>query len=59
MEAKQKAKELVIKKFGCSKGYALKAVDEIIANIEPSVSEDVISSRIKYWKEVKEEIKKL
>ena len=35
------------------------AVDEIIANIEPSVSMDVISARIKYWKQVKEEINKL
>jgi hypothetical protein len=35
------------------------AVDEIIANIEPSVSMDVISARIKYWKQVEEEINKL
>jgi len=38
---------------------ALIAVDEIISNIEPSVSMDVISARIKYWEEVKQEIEKL
>jgi len=42
-----------------AKQCALIAVDEIIAQIEPSVSIDVISARIKYWKEVKQEIKKL
>ena len=41
------------------KQCALVAVDEIISNIEPSVSEDVISARIKYWNEVKQEIEKL
>jgi len=49
----------------CEIGYeggkkcALIAVDEIISEIEPSVSMDVIEARIKYWEEVKQEIKKL
>jgi hypothetical protein len=42
-----------------AKQCALIAVDEIISHIEPSVSMDVISARINYWQEVKEEIKKL
>jgi hypothetical protein len=42
-----------------AKHCALVAVDEIIANIEPSVSMDVISARIKYWEQVKQEIQKL
>lgn len=42
-----------------AKQCALIAVDEIIAQIEPSVSIDVISARIKYWEEVKQEIEKL
>jgi hypothetical protein len=42
-----------------AKQCALIAVDEIIANIEPSVSMDVISARIKYWEQVKTEIEKL
>lgn len=42
-----------------TKKCALIAVDEIIANIEPSASMDVITARIKYWIEVKEEIEKL
>ena len=42
-----------------AKQCALIAVDEIIANIDPSVSMDVISARIKYWEQVKEEINKL
>jgi hypothetical protein len=42
-----------------AKQCALIAVDEIIAQIEPSVSMDVISARIKYWQEVKQEIEKL
>jgi hypothetical protein len=69
MSPKEKAKELYDlyrpKFFGntayksLSKQCALIAVDEIIANIEPSVSMDVISARIKYWQQVKEEIEKL
>ena len=42
-----------------AKQCALMAVDEVIANIEPSVSMDVISARIKYWEQVKIEIEKL
>jgi hypothetical protein len=34
-------------------------VDEIISNIEPSVSMDIISSRINYWEQVKDEIEKI
>lgn len=37
----------------------LRTVDEIIANIEPSISMDVIEARIKYWNEVKQETEKL
>jgi hypothetical protein len=43
----------------CAKRCTLTAVDEIIAQIEPSVSMDVISARIKYWQEVKQEIEKI
>ena len=43
----------------CAKKCALIAVDEIIAQIEPSVSMDVISASIKYWLEVKQEIENL
>jgi hypothetical protein len=42
-----------------AKQCAIIAVDEIIAQIEPSVSMDVISARIKYWQEVKQEIENL
>ena len=42
-----------------SEECVLIAVDEIIAQIEPSVSMDVISARIKYWEQVKQEIEKL
>jgi hypothetical protein len=42
-----------------AKQCALIAVDEIIAEIEPSVSMDVIEARIKYWNEVKQELEKL
>jgi hypothetical protein len=42
-----------------SKECAIIVVSEVIANIEPSVSMDVISARIKYWEQVKEEIEKL
>jgi hypothetical protein len=42
-----------------AKECAIIAVNEIIANIEPSVSMDVISERINYWEQVKEEINKL
>jgi hypothetical protein len=42
-----------------AKQCALIAVDEVISNIEQSVSMDVISARIKYWEQVKTEIQKL
>lgn len=42
-----------------AKQCALIAVDEIISEIEPSVTMDVIEARIKYWVEVKQEIEKL
>jgi hypothetical protein len=72
MTPKEKAKELVDNfKFNVldyegsglneykAKQCALIAVDEIIAQIEPSVSMDVISERINYWQEVKQEIESL
>ena len=42
-----------------AKQCALIAVDEIISEIEPSVSMDVIEARIKYWKQVKQQIEQL
>jgi len=42
-----------------AKQCALIAVDEIIAQIEPSVSMDVISARITYWQRVKQEIENI
>jgi MinD superfamily P-loop ATPase len=42
-----------------AKKSALIAVDEIIANIEPSISMDLIEYRIKYWQEVKQELEKI
>jgi len=69
MDAKEKAKELYDKYYDAitehwnagivAKHCALIAVDNIIAEVEPSVSMDVISARIKYWEQVKEEIEKL
>jgi hypothetical protein len=72
MKPKEKAKELVGKyikiiisfltyrmKIQNAKECAIIAVDEVIANIEPSVSMDVISARIKYWEQVKQEINNL
>ena len=72
MTPKEKAQELVDKIYNytvdvfilstsleCSKQCALIAVDEIITQIEPSISMDVISARIKYWQDVKQEIEKL
>lgn len=64
MNPKEKAAYLVVKYMSkvvskqVAKECALVAVDEVIANIEPSVSMDVIESRVKYWNEVKEEIQK-
>jgi hypothetical protein len=42
-----------------TKQCALLAVDEIIANIEPSVLMDVIAARIEYWQQVKTELEHL
>jgi hypothetical protein len=65
MNPKQKAAYLVLKYMSkvvskqVAKECALVAVDEIIANIEPSISIDVIEARVKYWQEVKQEIEKI
>ena len=65
MSPKDKAIELYNKYYGIPlyiknvKQCCSIVVDEIIANIEPSVSMDVIEARIKYWNEVKQEIDKL
>lgn len=65
MDPKVKAAYLIVKYMSkvVSKQVAIEcalvAVDEIIANIEPSVSIDVIESRVNYWTEVKQEINKL
>jgi hypothetical protein len=45
--------------INAAKECAKIAVDMVIWNIEPSVSMDVISARIKYWEQVKQEIEKL
>ena len=73
MTPKEKAKQLVekyatyvvmwsggieVEKQNC-KQCALIAVDEVVAQIEPSVSMDVISARIEYWQQVKQEIEEL
>jgi len=64
MNPNQKAAYLIVKYMSkvVSKRVAIEcslvAVDEIIANIEPSVSMDVIEARVNYWTEVKEEIQK-
>jgi hypothetical protein len=64
MTPKEKAAYLVVKYMSkvvsknVAKECALVAVDEITANIKPSVSMDVIEARIEYWQEVKEQIKK-
>jgi hypothetical protein len=65
MTPQEKAKQLYGKFYGIPlyiktvKECCHIAVDEVISNIEPSVSMDVISARIKYWRQVKEEIDKL
>jgi len=41
------------------KECVLRAVDLIIAEIEPSVSMDVIIASVKFWNEVKKEIEAL
>ena len=45
--------------INAAKECAIISVDMVIWNIEPSVSMDVISARIKYWEQVKQEIEKL
>jgi len=65
MNPKEKAAYLVVKYMSkvvskqVSKECALVTVDEIIANIEPSISMDVIEARVNYWQEVKQEIEKV
>ncbi len=51
MTPKEKAKELVFKKFGCSKQYALISVDEVLEHCYEVMKP--------FWEEVKDEIKKL
>jgi hypothetical protein len=58
-EAEKGKEHLYYNQYNAAKQCALIAVDEVISNIEPSVSMDVISARIKYWEQVKEEINKL
>lgn len=41
------------------KSCAILLVNEIISHIEPSISMDVLSARVKYWNEVIKEIEKL
>lgn len=55
MTPKEKAKELVFKKFGCSKMYALIAMDEILKQCWDYRDIDLQAS-YDYWQEVKQEI---
>jgi|688.fasta_scaffold782282_2 hypothetical protein len=64
MTPKEKAKELVLK-FGCKKGYAKIAVDEIIKSNPTAFYEEIIENigytairecNSNYWEEVKQEI---
>jgi len=65
MTPAEKAQDLYLKYYGIPlyiktvKQCCNIAVDEVTANIEPSISEDVASARFKYWEQVKEEINKL
>jgi hypothetical protein len=59
MTPKEKAKDLVFKKFGCSKQYASIAVDEILDDDMYGMEEEHFEKRINYWEEVKQEIEKL
>ena len=65
MTPSEKASYLYMKYYGIPlyvktvKQCCYYAIDEIIANIEPSVSMDVIEARVKYWQEVKEEVGKM
>jgi hypothetical protein len=54
MTPKEKAKDLVFKKFGCSKQYALIAVDEILNAVTT-----IADKKYDYYLEVKQEIEKL
>lgn len=51
MTPKEKAKELLFKKFGCKKQYSLIAVEEILLNCYEVMKP--------FWEEVKQEIEKL
>jgi len=42
-----------------AKHHALICVDEIMSQIEPSISMDVIEARINYWNKVKQELENL
>jgi len=55
MTPKEKAEELVFKKFGCKKQYALLLVQEILS-IKIIRKYNLIN---KYWQEVKQEIENL
>jgi len=57
MSPTEKAKELVFKKFGCKKQYALNAVDEILDNLDYDYI--LFKQQSEYWQEVKQEIEKL
>ena len=60
--AKEKAKELVFKKFGCSKQYALIAVDEILQNfgtLTEGKQHYAAHCTIQFYEQVKQEIEKL
>ena len=59
MTLTEKAKELVFKKFGCKKQYALNAVDEIISVIGEIYHDYDYDKLDSYWEEVKKEIEKL
>ena len=63
MTPKEKAKELLFKKFGCSKRYALLAVDEIYKltlNIGQHLEEfEDKANYYSYWEEVKQHIEQL
>ena len=57
MTPKEKAKELLFKKFGCKKQYSLTAVEEILNALSYKLSSNF--EEIQYYVEVKQEIEKL
>lgn len=65
MTPSEKASYLYMKYYGIPlyvktvKQCCYYAIDEIIANLESLESSEVINERIKYWKEVKEEVGKM